>query len=106
MITTLQQSTLSDKDKFNALNIFIFENLHKRPRDIFIPIFVPITPQSFQAHPALIDDIKKIELPSQKTLQAPQVSRALMGVVDTWNKETKIKAFLDSEGTLGSLEVD
>lgn len=55
-------------------NEFLFKELHIRPSNIYMPLFIPLNKDKFQPHPQLAEQIGRIELPAQKHLQAPHVS--------------------------------
>ena len=68
---------------------------------------MPNNSKSFQPHPQLENEIKKIDLVAHKKLQTNDVGKAIMGVTTKWDNNTKEKAFLDTGGILGkSEEVD
>lgn len=106
-INILQQQNIPDTDKFHLLNTIIFKELYLRPLKAYVPLFIPTISQPYQPHPNLSEDVKRIELTSNKNLQSPNIRKALTeSIVDSWDKETKHKAFLDTKGNLGTETVD
>lgn len=103
-IEEIKNTNTIDSDKFSALNEFIFKNLHLRPKNMTIPIFIPITPDKFQPHPQLQDRIKEIDLPPHKKLVSSDVTKAISNVINNWDSTTKNKAYIDTWGTLGKPE--
>ena len=104
VLNAIQNESASDIEKYYRLNQIIFQDLHNRPATVYIPLFIPVTSKPYNPNPVLSEEIKKIDLQSTKVLQAYHIRKALLEPVETWDRKTKSKAFLDTDGALGNKE--
>jgi hypothetical protein len=97
----LQEKGLSDSAKFKLFNNYIYQKLATRPKDIYIPIFVPTNNEPFQPHPELKDEAQRTSVPETSILHAPEVKDALQKRIATMDNDTKDKVYQETLGTLG-----
>lgn len=97
----LQKENLSSIQKFQIWNEYIFQTLHTRPRGVFTPLVIPTTMKPFEAHPAMIEDIKRIEIPPHKHLEAPDIKKAIISFTNTWDNKAKRNLFEETAGSIG-----
>lgn len=83
------------------------KNLHLRSLNMRVPLFIPLTEQNYNPHPLSENFAGKIDLPNHKHLYPADIHKAISGAaLQTWNKETRSKAFDETQGKLNIEEVD
>jgi hypothetical protein len=105
-IKEIQYQAASNAEKYSRLNDIIFRDLHKRPEQVYVPIFIPITKEPFQPHPQLNKFIPHVTVPSSKISTEYNIRDAISKTYQNWAPETKKTAFIETMGSIGKEEVD